>query len=151
MDDEQAGQEVAGNRDWLAVRLALGVAVVSAFVVLLALHPLLVNLYGPFSEHSRLGLLAALAVALVVGVAVGLVGRSMARHSIPALVVLVAGLVALAVVAFPVQVDRHESFVERPNERSSCAGVTFRHYPPGTSDAASVTYCVGLEQPRPAG
>jgi len=151
MDDEQAGQEVAGNGDWLAVRLGLGVGVVSAFVVLLALHPFLVNLYGPFGEHPRLGLLVALAVALVVGAVVGLVCRSVARRSVPALVVLAGGLVALAVVAFPVQVDRHESFVERPNERSSCAGVTFRHYPPDTSDAASVTYCVGLEQPRPAG
>jgi hypothetical protein len=66
-------------------------------------------------------------------------------------VLLAGGLVGLAVVAFPVQVDRHESFVERPNERSSCAGVTFTSYPPGTSDAPSVVYCVGLESPLPEG
>src|SRR6478735_8449934 len=61
------------------------------------------------------------------------------------------GLGMLAVVAFPTRVDSHESFVERANERSSCLGATFRHYPPGTSDAASDVYCVGLERPLPAG
>ena len=152
VDDEQAGQGVSGHRERVpAAGLAVAVGAVSALVVLLALHPLLVNLYGPFGEDALLGLLAALAAAVVVGAAVGLACARVARRSVPALVVLVGGLVALAVVAFPVQVDRHESFVERPNERSSCAGVTFRHYPPDTSDAASVTYCVGLEQPRPAG
>jgi hypothetical protein len=41
--------------------------------------------------------------------------------------------------------------VEQPNERSSCWGLTFSHYPPGTMDAASVVYCVGLKHPLPTG
>ena len=67
------------------------------------------------------------------------------------LVALLAVLAALAVVAFPTRVDRHESFVERPNERSSCWGATFRSYPPNTFDAATEVYCVGVERPLPPG
>ena len=152
MDDEQAAPEVAGYGNRVrAARLGLGVGVVCALVVLLALHPVLVNIYGPFGQHALLGMLAALAVAVLAGSAVGLGAAWVARRSLVALMVLVAGLAALTVVAFPVQVDRHESFVERPNERSSCVGVTFTSYPPDTSDAPSVVYCVGLESPLPAG
>lgn len=130
---------------------ALGVGAVTALVVFLALDPLLVNLEGPFGEHARVGLLAALVLGLAVGAGVGLVTREVARRSTVGLVALVAGLAAAAFVAFPTRVDRHESFVEQPNERSSCLGLTFSHYPPGTMDAASDVYCVGLERPRPTG
>jgi xanthosine utilization system XapX-like protein len=146
VDDEEAG----GRKDPVpGVWFAPGV--VCALVVLAALHPLLVNLHGPFGEHALLGLLAALAVAVVVGIAVGLVSARMARRSVWALVGLVSGLVALAVVAFPTRIDAHESFVEQPNERSSCRGLEFLHYPPNTSDANDDVYCVGLESPLTEG
>ena len=154
MEDEQAGQEDAGNSDRVrAARLGLGVGAVSGLLVLLALHPLLVNLYGPFGEHAAARpARRRWPCALVVGAVVGLVcGCGGAPASVPALVVLVGGLVALAVVAFPVQVDRHESFVERPNERSSCAGVAFRHYPPDTSDANVRHLLRRPREPLPAG
>ena len=152
MDDEQAAQEVAGHGNRVrAAQCGLGVGVVCALVVLLALHPLLVNLHGPFGEHALLGLLAALAVAVVVGIALGLVSARMARRSVPTLVGLAGILVALVVVAFPTRIDRHESFVEQPNERSSCRGLEFLHYPPDTSDANDDVYCVGLESPLPEG
>ena len=75
----------------------------------------------------------------------------MARRSTWGLVLLVGGLAALAVVAFPTRVDSHESFVERANERSSCLGLHLPPLPAGHLDAASDVYCVGLERPLPAG
>ena len=125
----------------------LGVGAVAVLVVFLGLNPYLVNLYGPFGEHAAIGLLVSLACAAVVGVLVALATVALTRRSTWGVVVLLAALAALAVVASPTQVDRHESFVEQPNERSSCLGLTFRHYPPGTFDAASEVYCVGLERP----
>ena len=136
---------------WSSRALALGVGAVSALVMLLALNPLLVNLHGPFGEHAAPGLLTAVVVALAVGAGTAVVTRAVAQRSTAALVVLLGGLAAVAVVAFPARIDRHESFVEQPNERSSCTGVTFRHYPPGTFDADSEVYCVGLERPLPPG
>ena len=134
-----------------ATGAAVGVGAVSGLVVFLGLNPLLVNLHGPFGEHAALGLLTLLALAVVSGVAVGVAVRALARRSTWGLVSLVAGLAALAVVAFPTQIDQHESFVERPNERSSCLGFAFRHYPPNTFDANDEVYCVGLESPLPEG
>jgi hypothetical protein len=151
MDDERAGPVDAEGSAAPATGFAVGVGAVSALVTLLALNPLLVNLEGPFGEHALLGVLTSLAVALAVGAGLALVTRRVAMRSTAGLVVLVGGLAALAVVAFPTRVDRHESFVERPNERSTCVGVAFRHYPPGTSDASTEVYCVGLERPAPAG
>ena len=151
MDDERAGPVDVEGSGGPATGFTLGVGAVSALVVLLALNPFLVNLEGPFGEHAALGMLTSLAIALAVGAGVALVTRWVAMRSTAGLVVLVGGLAALAVVAFPTQVDRHESFVERANERSTCVGVTFRHYPPGTFDAASEVYCVGLERPAPRG
>lgn len=153
MDDDRVGsaQVTVGDVGGPAPGFPLGVGAVTALVTLVALHPLLVNLEGPFGEHATLGLAASLAVALVVGAGVGLLAQAVGRRSTVGLVALVAGLAAAAFVAFPTPVDRHESFVEQPNERSSCLGLTFSHYPPGTMDAASVVYCVGLEQPLPTG
>jgi hypothetical protein len=153
MDDERVGsaQVYVGDAGGPAPGFVLGVGAVTALVTLVALHPLLVNLDGPFGEHAVLGLLAALAVALAAGAGVAVLARAVAKRSTVALVALVAGLAATAFVAFPTPVDRHESFVEQPNERSSCLGLTFSHYPPGTMDAASEVYCVGLERPLPTG
>ncbi len=139
------------SRPGTAPALALGVGALGALVTLLALNLFLVNLEGPFGEHAVRGLLTSLVVALAVGAGLAVVTHRVATRSTAGSVALVAGLVALAVVAFPTRVDRHESFVEQPNERSSCVGVTFRHYPPGTFDADSEVYCVGLERPLPAG
>lgn len=153
MDDERVEPEPvhAGDAGGPAPGFALGVGAVTGMVTLLALNPLLVNLDGPFGKYAVLGLLASLAVALVVGAGVGLLTQAVAKRSAVALVALVAGLAATAFVAFPTPVDRHESFVERPNGRSSCWGLTFSHYPPGTMDGASVVYCVGLVHPLPTG
>ena len=134
-----------------AAGAGVGIGAVTALVVFLGLNPILVNLHGPLGEHASLGLLALLAVAVGAGVLVAVAVHALAHRSTPALVALVAGLAALAVVAFPTEVDRHESFVERPNERSSCLGLEFLHYPPNTFDASDVVYCVGLESPLTEG
>jgi hypothetical protein len=151
MDDEHAGLVDVDGSAGRATGFAVGVGAVSALVTLLALNPFLVNLEGPFGEHAALGMLTSLAVALAVGAGLALVTHRVAMRTTAGLVALVGGLAALAVVAFPTRVDRHESFVEQPNERSSCLGLAFTHYPPGTMDAASEVYCVGLERPAPAG
>ena len=98
----------------------------------LAANEVFVNLEGPFGEHAVVGLLVSLAVAVVAGVLVTVATYAVARRSTWGLVALVGGLAALAVVAFPTRIDRHESFRESPNERSTCWGATFTHYPPGT-------------------
>ena len=123
----------------------------TALVVFLGCNPLLVNLHGPFGEHAALGLLAAARRRGRGGVASSRSRCTPWRTGRPGLVALVAGLAALAVVAFPTRIDRHESFVEQPNERSSCLGLEFRHYPPNTFDASDEVYCVGLESPLPEG
>jgi uncharacterized membrane protein (UPF0136 family) len=131
--------------------LALGVGAVALLVVFLAANRVFVNLEGPFGEHAVVGLLVSLAVAVAVGVLVTVATYAVARRSTWGLVATVGGLAAVAIVAFPTRIDRHESFVEQPNARSSCLGLTFTHYPPGTMDAASEIYCIGLERPAPAG
>ena len=149
MDGERATGDT--SRSGAGTGLAAGVGAVALLVSFLAVDPFLVNLEGPFGEHAGLGLLASLAVAATAGALVALATFAVARHSTWVLVLLVGCLAALAVVAFPTRVDSHESFVERANERSSCLGATFTHYPPGTMDAASEVYCVGFERPLPAG
>jgi uncharacterized membrane protein (UPF0136 family) len=131
--------------------LALGVGAVALLVVFLAANRVFVNLEGPFGEHAVVGLLVSLAVAVAAGVLVTVATYAVARRSTWGLVALAGGLAAVAIVAFPTRIDRHESFVEQPNARSSCLGLTFTHYPPGTMDAASEIYCIGLERPAPAG
>ena len=131
--------------------LALGVGAVSMLVAFLAANRVFVNLEGPFGEHAVVGLLVSLAVAVVTGVVVTLATYAAAQRSTWGLVALVGGLAATAVVAFPTRIDRHESFRESPNERSTCWGATFVYYPPATFDAANEVYCVGLERPAPAG
>ena len=131
--------------------LAVAVGALGFLVVFLAAQLALVNTLGPFGQAAGPGLLAALTLALVVGAVLGSVVRAVAMRSRWGLVALVAGLVGVVVVLFPTGIDRHESFRERANERSSCLGLTFSHYPPGTADGSSDVYCVGLERPLPAG
>jgi hypothetical protein len=131
--------------------LALGVGAVALLVVFLAANRVFVNLEGPFGEHAVVGLLVSLAVAVAAGVLVTVATYAVARRSTWGLVATVGGLAAVAIVAFPTRIDRHESFVEQPNERSSCRGFEFLHYPPNTSDANDDVYCVGLESPLPEG
>ena len=131
--------------------MAVAVGVVSAGVLFFALDLVLVNAEGPLGSHPGVGLVVALAVSAVVAAAVALTALAVARRSVWALVALLAGLAAVVVVAFPTRIDTHESFRPQPNERSSCTGLTFRYYPPETSDGSSVDYCVGVESPLPVG
>jgi len=107
----------------------------------------LVNLHGPFGESRGPGLPTALGLALVAGLLTFVVVRAAARRSRGVLAVVLTLMVALGWVFLPRQIDVSESWVPRPNERSGCTGWSFRHYPPGTFDGSSVTYCIGLEQP----
>jgi hypothetical protein len=48
---------------------------------------------------------------------------------------------------WPTPCDTHESFIDVPNRTCNCIGVTFSYYPPFVTDAASVDYCLGWEEP----
>jgi len=138
--------------DTVTVRTIGGVtAVVGALVVGASLSLWLDNLEGPFGEHGGLGAITALACAALSGGVLYLSTTALARRSTLTVVAWTAALVCAAVVLVPQRIDVSESFVPRPNERSSCSGLAFRHYPPGTMDASTVTYCVGIEHPLPAG
>jgi hypothetical protein len=126
-----AAAGITGTVSWLLVQAA----------ALLMLR----NVYGPFGEAGARGTLAAFACSLLVGAAMAGLGYLVGRRSRAGLVVLLTALVATAWVLYPRQVDVTESFVDQPNPRWSCSGWSFTHYPPGTFDASSVTYCVGLE------
>jgi hypothetical protein len=150
VDDEQALEPTTDGPD-AVTGVALAVGAVGLLVTFLAARLVLLNLDGPFGEHALPALLTSLALSVVAGVALAALTAVLARRSRVAGVALVAALTAAVVVLFPTEIDRHESFVERPNERSACRGLTFDYYPPGTMDASSDVYCVGLEQPLPAG
>ena len=67
-----------------------------------------------------------------------------------ATLVLLAVL-AVAVELLPEKIDSHESFLERPNGRSACHGLTYTSYPWGTMDASETVWCVGWESALPPG
>jgi hypothetical protein len=123
---------------------------VSAGVVLLLVSAVgvlsLDNAYGPLAEHPRLGGLAGLGAGVLAGALVLALGWWAGRRSPLLLLALVVAVCASGWVLTPRRVDTSESFVPRPNARWSCTGWSFRHYPPETSDAATTTYCVGLER-----
>jgi purine-cytosine permease-like protein len=122
--------------------LAGGVTLV---VVASVAGKLLVNLYGPLPENPFVGMLATLGLGVVAAAVVYVGARRLAAMS-RALLAVVLAVAAVAVwVLLPRQIDVTESWVPRPNERYSCTGWTFRHYPPETFDASATTYCVGLE------
>lgn len=134
-----------GLTDEAAAQLALIVGFVVLLVATFAAQLLLNNTYGPLGDHKSLGKWAALGCGVVAGVvAVAVVQQVALRSSAAVTAVLIASAVA-GVVLFPQAIDVSESWVPRPNERYACIGWTFRHYPPGTFDASSTEYCVGLE------
>lgn len=109
------------------------------------------NLYGPLGDGTGAAYPLALAGGTALAVGVHQVCVRLARRSAAAALGLMVLLVATGWVLLPRQVDVHESFVPQPNERSSCTGWSFRHYPPDTFDASALVYCIGLESSLPAG
>lgn len=151
MDEQTVWSAPLDERGDRALGPAVATGAVTALVSLLAVRPWLVNDLGPFEGRAGLGLLVSLLLGVLAGLGVGVLARTVLARSRVGFVVLVVALAAAAVVLFPTRIDRHESFVEQPNERSSCTGVTFRHYPPDTMDASSTVYCVGMERTRQPG
>jgi hypothetical protein len=105
---------------------------------------LLDNTYGPLGESESAGGYAALGCAAVAALAVFTVVRWVALRTSTWCLVLLVVSAAVAWVLLPRQIDVSESWVPRPNERYACTGWTFRHYPPGTMDGSSTTYCIGF-------
>jgi hypothetical protein len=113
---------------------------------------LLDNAYGPFGHYGLLGDIptvigtsAAYSSGAAAGLATFASTWSLARRSRGALLAFLALAPAAVWVLYPQQIDEQESFSPRPNERFSCTGLTFDHYPPATSDASSRRYCIGFE------
>ncbi len=107
----------------------------------------LTNLYVPGSlDWSNplavwLALLAAAAAALPFAV----VAYRLCASQAP-LAGLVAALFLLgAIVLYPLACNTTESFLDRPNRRCTCAGVSVHWYPRGTFDYSDVEYCLGME------
>ncbi len=116
---------------------------VTAPAAFLSLH----NVMGPMDEPGNASWLAALGIALTGAVLLASAAHlAAARWFVPT--VLTLGVVCLAgLVVQPSPIDVQESFVPRVNERSSCTGWSFTHYPPGVMDGSAVIYCVGFETP----
>ena len=131
--------------DDAAAQLALIVGFVVLLVVSFAAQLLLNNTYGPLGEHESAGKWAALGCGVVSGVVAVAVVQQVALRSSSAVTALLVAAAVAWVVLFPQAIDVSESWVPRPNERYACTGWTFRHYPPGTMDGSSTTYCIGLE------
>jgi hypothetical protein len=131
--------------------LRLGTAAGAFLLVLSPAWLALVNLDGPFQEAKAPGaVLALLGAALAGGAALVAVDRVARRSGAAALALLVGGAAA-GVVLLPRPIDQHESFLPQVNERFSCTGWSFEHYPPGVMDGTGTTYCVGLERRLPDG
>lgn len=107
----------------------------------------LVNTEGPMGDATRWAPIVAVAVtgiaACAVFVAIGAVTRRSRVAGVGCAVVVIAAAWVLA----PVVVDRHQSFVDRPDRTATCSGWQFAHYPPDTSDGTELEYCVGVEHP----
>ena len=129
----------------IAKRLGVVAGCVTLAAVTRVSALLLDNLYGPLGGSESAGTFAALGCAVVAAMAMFWVTRWMARRSRALLVVALAVATAAGWVLLPRQIDVTESWVPQPNERYSCTGWAFRHYPPGTFDADATTYCIGLE------
>ena len=108
---------------------------------------LLVNTEGPMRDATGWAPIVALAVMGGTAYGVFVATRALARRSRVAGVGCAVVVVAIAWVLAPVVVDRHRSFVVRPGLTATCSGWQFSSYPPGTSDADEVVYCVGVEHP----
>lgn len=118
--------------------------VVAFFPVAYTAGLVLDNLYGPLGESEVAGGYAALGCAAAAALFVLAVVRWVARRSRTGCLVLLLGAAAAVWVLLPRPIDVSESWRPRPNERYACTGWEFRHYPPGTMDASSTTYCIGL-------
>jgi hypothetical protein len=107
----------------------------------------LVNTEGPMGDATGWAPIVAVAVtgvaACAVFVAIGAVTRRSRVAGVGCAVVVIAAAWVLA----PVVVDRHQSFVDRPDRTATCSGWQFAHYPPDTSDGTELEYCVGVEHP----
>ena len=105
------------------------------------------NYYGPLRNYPHLlGTIAGLCCGLLSGAAVFAFTWWIARRSRVLLIVLVGAVCVSAWVLLPRQIDVSESFMPQSNPRWTCTGWSFLHYPPDTSDANEITYCVGLEE-----
>ncbi len=107
----------------------------------------LVNVYGPMSDAVTWAPVVVVAATLLVAVAALLTVRWVARRAAVLGACCAVAVVAAAWVLAPVVVDEGESFVEVPDRTATCTGWSFEHYPPQTSDADSLEYCVGVEHP----
>ena len=107
----------------------------------------LVNTQGPMGEAGLGAVIAALAATVLAACAVFAGTSALTRRSTVAGIGCAVVVVAAAAVLAPTVVDRHHSFVDRPDRTATCTGWQFDHYPPGTSDAPELVYCVGVERP----
>ena len=107
----------------------------------------LVNTQGPMAGSTSWAPIIAVAVTGVAACAVFLGVGVVARRSGLAGGGCAAVVVAAAWVLAPTVVDRHQSFVDPPDRTATCSGWQFAHYPPDTSDAAGLEYCIGVEHP----
>lgn len=139
------GARRQGLGDEAAAQLALIVGFVLLLAVFFAAQLLLDNTYGPMGEHGSAGKWAALGCGVLAGVVAVATTQWLALRSTVAVNVVLAAAVLVGGVLFPRPIDVSESWVPRPNERFACTGWVFRHYPPGTFDASSTTYCIGFE------
>jgi hypothetical protein len=58
---------------------------------------------------------------------------------------IIGVIVWIGWVLFPVVCDTHESWIDRPNKRCDCRGMTVRFYPGGVTDGTETEYCIGRE------
>jgi hypothetical protein len=146
MTSDEPGLRRGGLPPRTSVVVAAAVAGAAQLVVVPASFLVLDNLYGPLGDHPLLGRTAAVGCVLLAGAGLFALARSLARRSRAALVLAVGLLCVGGWSVAPRKVDVSESFVPVPNERWSCTGWSFEHYPPGTSDGNATRYCMGLER-----
>lgn len=106
------------------------------------------NAYGPFGSFGPLGDLprvigtsTAYAFGATLGIAAFASTRWLARRSRVALLIFIAVMATAGWTLYPQRME-----VSQFDERVACTGVTFLHYPPGTTDGWSTQYCVGSQE-----
>jgi hypothetical protein len=138
---------VLGRRIPGFLLVGAGLALVPAVYRLWAL--LLTNLYVPGSLAWTHPLVLPLALLLssITVLPYALVAYRL--RSMPTVLrILLAVLIALgAWIIYPVVCDTHESFLDRPNARGTCAGLAVHWYPRGVFDYSEMVYCIGVEIP----
>ena len=107
----------------------------------------LVNTEGPMGDTTGWAPIVAVATTVVAACAVFVAIRAVTRRGTVAGLGCAVVVIAAALVLAPVVVDRHQSFVDRPDRTATCSGWKFAHYPPDTSDGTELEYCVGVEHP----